>query len=372
MTRRSSVAAFVAVCVICILVPVLYVLRQRSRSRSAHQGPAITLNAPVERGTPPAARGRSKGAARPSPPPGPARGAPSEAVDPLRFLYRNTALGPEYGALVSVTAKGRTEYHPSLPCERVHYAAGTGVCLMADRGFLTTYWALIFDDAFDVRHRIPLAGGGSRTRVAPNGKRAAVTVFVSGHSYTDSKFSTQTTIIDTTAGTTIGDVEQFEVLRDGAVWKEVDFNFWGVTFAKDSNLFYATLLTGGKTYLVRGDVDRRRFVVVREGVECPSLSPDGSTIAFKKVVAAPYRHWILAVLDLATMQETVLTETRSVNDQVDWLDDDQIVYGLPESETASSAVVNTWLIRRSGQEAPRLFVPNAASLAVVRDQRPER
>ena len=40
--------------------------------------------------------------------------------------------------------------------------------------------------------------------------------------------------------------------------RRADFNFWGVTFARDGNRFYATLGTGGKTYLVEGDVAARQ------------------------------------------------------------------------------------------------------------------
>ena len=36
----------------------------------------------------------------------------------------------------------------------------------------------------------------------------------------------------------------------------VDVNFWGVTFARDSDRFYATMATGGKTYLIEGSVSR--------------------------------------------------------------------------------------------------------------------
>ena len=40
--------------------------------------------------------------------------------------------------------------------------------------------------------------------------------------------------------------------------ESVDRNYWGVTFAADSNTFYATLLTNGHTYLIKGDLARRR------------------------------------------------------------------------------------------------------------------
>ncbi|GGO28545.1 TolB-like translocation protein [Microbispora bryophytorum] len=56
-------------------------------------------------------------------------------------------------------------------------------------------------------------------------------------------------------------------------------------------------------------------------MECPSLSPDGTRIAFKKRAAglpedAP---WRLYVLDLRTMRETPVAERRGVDDQAVWL-----------------------------------------------------
>ena len=84
-----------------------------------------------------------------------------------------------------------------------------------------------------------------------------------------------------------------------------DFNFWGVTFsAEDSNRFYATVRSAGKTYLLEGDVGERTMTVLRENVECPSLSPDGTRIAFKKLTDGLIGQWRLHVLDLATMEQT--------------------------------------------------------------------
>ena len=73
-------------------------------------------------------------------------------------------------------------------------------------------------------------------------------------------------------------------MRDGKVLQSADFNFWGVTFRRDSNAFFATLRTGTATYLVAGDIAAKRMTVVYEGVECPSLSPDETRIAFKKLI----------------------------------------------------------------------------------------
>ena len=116
----------------------------------------------------------------------------------------------------------------------------------------------------------------------------------------------------------------------------MDFNFWGVTFAQDSNRFYATLASSGVKYLVEGDIDARSARVVATDVECPSLSPDNTRVAYKKAYTdARGLGWHLEVLDLATMAVTPLaTETRSVDDQVEWLDDGHVMYHLPSSRGA--------------------------------------
>ena len=65
--------------------------------------------------------------------------------------------------------------------------------------------------------------------------------------------------------------------------------------------------------------------VLRDGVECPSLSPDGKRIVFKSRIGSKTR-WRLKVLDLATLTDHPVAETRSIDDQAEWLDDDTLVY----------------------------------------------
>jgi Tol biopolymer transport system component len=162
----------------------------------------------------------------------------------------------------------------------------------------------------------------------------------------------------------IGDLEQYAVWRDSRRIHSVDFNFWGLTFERDGNRFYATLDTRGVQYLVHGDIDRREVRIVRPDVECPSLSPDNTTLVFKRLIGARSRGWWqLARLDLATNAETVLTnETRSVDDQVEWLDDGAVMYHL----TGSGSAADLWVLSVDGVSPPRRLLANAYSPSVVR------
>jgi hypothetical protein len=282
-------------------------------------------------------------------------------------LFRGTALDSTYGGVM--LAPLDDPEHPlgftGLQCERVYFAAGRGLCLAIDRGIVTRARALSFDDHFHVLHDIPLNGIPSRARLSPSGHLGATTTFVSGHSYAANSFSTETTLLDVPNGVPLGTLEEFEVWRDGSRIQSPDFNFWGVTFAGDDERFYATLATGGKTYLVQGSIAGRSVWVLHEGVECPSLSPDESRVAFKRRVnrGGPI-HWQPYVLDLSTLQETALAEDRTIDDQIEWLDDGRILYALPVS--SPSAVTHVWTLPADGSGRPERFLENAASPAVVR------
>ena len=280
-------------------------------------------------------------------------------------LFRSTVPDSTFGKVAFVPGD-----HPggpwavtSMSCDRVYFQRGRGVCELIDTSLVPPYAMFVFDERFRPAARRPLTGVPNRARISPDGRRAAITVFESGHSYAEGGFSTRTTIVDTTTGDIIGDLEKFNVTRDDRPFKAVDFNFWGVTFADDGNRFYATLRTAGVNYLIEGDVDRQAARVIHIGVECPSLSPDGRRLAFKKrTVGSLTVFWKVAVLDLGTMAETVLDwETRSVDDQVDWLDDQHVIYHLPKSGGA-----DIWALRTDRAEEPRLLIEGGYSPAVVR------
>ena len=146
-------------------------------------------------------------------------------------------------------------------------------------------------------------------------------------------------------------------------FKAIDFNFWGLTFARDGDQFYATLRTGGRRYLVRGSIDAKQAEVIHTDVECPSLSPDGTRIVYKKPFKGVLEMgWRLHVLDLATGEEHALNQvTRSVDDQVDWFDADHIVY-----HDSAPDGTGIWILSTDGVQPPHLLLPNAYSPAVQR------
>ncbi|MFB7505471.1 TolB family protein [Streptomyces broussonetiae] len=251
-----------------------------------------------------------------------------------RMIFRNMAWGPHRDELTSVPADdpGGARVASGVKCLRFYAASGVGVCLQAVHGPVSdTYRALVLDARLRTLHRYDVPGIPSRARVSPTGHYAAWTAFVGGDSYAGTHFSTRAAIVDTRTGELIPSLESFRIVKDGHPYRVPDANFWGVTFAADDRTFYATLATGGSTYLVRGDLRSRTVTTLHADVECPSLSPDGTRIAYKKRVEGLPKDapWHLYVLDLRTMKETPLAERRSVDDQVVWRDARTIVYALP-------------------------------------------
>jgi hypothetical protein len=289
-------------------------------------------------------------------------------------VFRDTTTGATFGqaSVVALAAPEGTRTPAGTSCERVSFApflgsASRGICLNAAQRFFnmfTGYSAIFLDGSLKDRGiTMKLEGKPSRTRVSPDGKVGAFTVFVFGDGYASADFSTRTVLLDMATGAKIADLEEFTTFRSGTPFSARDFNFWGVTFARDADTFYASLRTAGRTYLVQGSIGKRTFTVLRENVECPSLSPDGRRIVFKKFVGPDPGAWRIAILDLATMQERLVGgETRYVDDQAEWLDADRILYAVPRRTTASSAV---WVVPVDGDTPAKIFIPLAESPTVV-------
>ncbi|MEO8256997.1 MAG: hypothetical protein ABI868_06580 [Acidobacteriota bacterium] len=290
-----------------------------------------------------------------------AQGAP-------HLLFRNTDLGEAHGRvlLTAFAQPGLIRLPTPITCERIAFTAGRGVCLAAERGtsrLNTSYYARTLDAGFTATHSLPLPGIPSRVRLSPSGRLAGITVFVSGDSYASNSFSTRAMILDVTTGEQTGELEEFTVLRDGAAFKAADFNFWGMTFADDQRL-YATLQTNGRRYLIEADLPGRTARIVADDVECPALSPDGRRIAFKKrETVGGNLVFRVSVLDLASRVVTELAETRSADDQPEWLDDERVAYALASSTRPGSTDI--WVVAADGSGAASRLIEGGWSPAVV-------
>jgi hypothetical protein len=261
---------------------------------------------------------------------------------------------------VSRTDPGGSREVTEQRCDRAYEAAGTISCLRPVGALKASELAVLDSDLEELR-TVPLTGFPNRTRVSASGRMVAWTLFVDGHSYAANGFSTSTGILDTKTGALVQSLEEFTV--EGLPQRPVDSNFWGVTFTADDNRFYATMSTGPHRYLVEGDFAARRLKPTDlDNVECPSLSPDGTRIAYKKAVDGdPQKGWRVSVLDLATHHITQLAEARTVDDQPAWVDDRTVAYGIQRDDGLN----DVWSVPADGTGTPAVLVPEASSPAPV-------
>ncbi len=281
-------------------------------------------------------------------------------------MFRNSAIGAEYGfvSVVPLSDPGGPRGFTTLACDRVFATVTQTLCLSSERGIATTYSAKVVTDATGATRAIPLTGSPSRARLSDDGTLSATTSFVAGDSYAATNFSTRTVVTHLTSGSS-QDLEDFRLIDQDTQIAPSDRNFWGVTFAGDDDHFYVTVAFAGTTHLARGSLLQRTVETVRSDAECPSLSPDGTRVAYKKRGDRARGDWRLTVLDLATGRETQLSEARSVDDQVEWLDNSRLLYGVP-AEGTEAGESNVWVVNADGTGAPSILVPKAWSPAVVR------
>jgi WD40-like Beta Propeller Repeat len=244
------------------------------------------------------------------------------------------------GRVYVVSPAGRADRAGALACKQLHAApGGTGLCLgLAENGL--DYDAILFDGDYRETRRFPIAGVPDRARVSPDGRYAAYTTFddksAQGYFASASEFTTFTRILDTRTGKVVLRLEDLTVIHEGRPLPDTsDENFWGVTFTGDGR-YYATGALLGEHYLLEGRIGSRQARTIRAHVECPSLSPDGSRIAYKRRIGNSNR-WRLHVLDLASGEDVALAERRSIDDQPEWLDDERIAYSDDRSVFAVPA-----------------------------------
>ncbi|KOV85397.1 hypothetical protein ADL03_11195 [Nocardia sp. NRRL S-836] len=258
---------------------------------------------------------------------------------------------------VALADPGGRRTPTTLHCQRVYVAAGTTVCLRL-AGIGPSYEAAVLDANDKVLRTVALPGTPSRARVSQSGKVVSWTTFVTGDSYSvPGGFSTRTGVLDLNTGTLIESLEAFRSTVGGEVVAAADINYWGVTVAKDDRTFYATMATAGRTWLMKGDLVARTMVDVRQTAECPSLSPDGTKVAYKKRTSRT-GPWRLAVTNLGTGAETVIEGTTGIDDQAAWLDDDTLVYAATNGDEKRSSI---YRVPADGSAAPRVLIASAAS-----------
>ncbi|WP_214409879.1 hypothetical protein [Sphaerisporangium fuscum] len=245
-----------------------------------------------------------------------------------------------------------------VSCRRFYAAERTAVCLRVVPGVVTKSDAIILDGDLREVRRVALPGVPSRARVSADGRMVSWTVFTTGDSYLSVGFATRTGILDTRTGKVVNSLETFTLYKDGEPERAVDLNYWGVTFTSDDNTFYATASTAGRVYLVKGDFAAGRMNVVREGPECPSLSPDGTRLAYKKRTGDQSSPWRLHVLDLRSGRETALAETANVDDQAAWYDDHTVMYARLRADTT-----DVWKVPADGSGTPATLAKDAFSPA---------
>jgi hypothetical protein len=277
------------------------------------------------------------------------------------------ASGPRDGVRIDVLTLDSSTHLPTsrraspIRCERVYYAGGRIACARLEND--SSHWHInlyFYSQDFKEVFKTEVPGATiSRVRVSADGRFGAMTNFVVGHSYNDEfgGFSTATHIVDVDNQKLLTSLETWPLLHNGERVFAIDLNLWGVTFVPDdSDRFYATARYNRKNYLVEGRISTKQMTVIYDNVECPSISPDGSRIAFKHAV--PGFGWVPAILDLKTQQRTTLDEATSLDDQIAWLDNTQIAYELRSG--TSSAV----MVRDARHNTPsRLWVSNASSPA---------
>lgn len=281
------------------------------------------------------------------------------------IVYRSTSIDDSYGSVrMAALTDLATSVGTGLQCERIDAVSTGGVCLDVDRGAVASARVLLLDGDLQVRHRLRTPGIPSRARMSPSGEWAATTTFVSGHSYADGNLSTATEIYDVDTGESLGNVERWEFIYRGEPFRARDINVWGVSFLPGSaGDFVVTVQSGGRVHLAEGNLHQRRIVMGETVAECPSVSPSGQLIAFKRAVGSG--QWEIWARSLSDGREWRLNESRNVDDQLAWLDEETVLYGLSRDGVATTDV---WSVPADGEGTPEILVEGGWSPAVVRVQ----
>lgn len=289
------------------------------------------------------------------------RMAQRHPLPPPFVAFRALAPRDAYGRVAVMPLRpGAMPQVSPLTCTRLHYAGGRGLCAAQEMaGSELINVVDLFDRTLRRGRRIVLDGIPTRLRVAPNGRVGAITTYAEEEHPDGERLATRTRLIDMRTGRHIADLRDFRVENFNLPPIVGATDIAGVAFERDADRFFATLLTATERYLMAGSVRERRLTTLRTGVANEALSPDGRRLAVKRLV--PERgFWQLAVIDLGTWAEQDLRQgARSVDDQVEWLDDAHVLYHEVDGDSTS-----LWMLPADGMQGPRVLVKDAYSGAV--------
>ena len=284
-------------------------------------------------------------------------------ADPPFVIFRTLAPSDAYGRVALIGLQPAAERRVTrLSCLRLHYAGGSGLCarqeIAADAVLNVVY---VFDETLEPRRRIVLEGVPTRLRVAPDGRVGAITTYAEEESPQGERLTTRTRIIEMRSGRQVADLREFRVDNPDFATIRGPIDVASVAFERDGDRFFASLWTDTERYLVAGSIVERRLTTIRAGMTSEALSPDGRQLVVKRLI--PERgFWQLGVIDLSTWAERDLRQgPRSVDDQVEWLDNQRVLYHDVDGESTS-----LWVLAADGIGGPRVLIKDAYSGAVQR------
>ena len=246
-----------------------------------------------------------------------------------------------------------------MSCERVYAVASAGICIARKQSLTASYEARILGPDLRVRHTVKLAGVPSRARVSPTAAMARRPRSSAGTRTPEpGQFSTETALYDMRRGRRIADVERFAVhgrrpphrrRRREPVGRHVRRARLGP--------------------LLRDACDPRRHAPRRgQRARAPGAC-DPRQRRVPVAVAGRHAHRLqearrqgpgglaLPRARPRTGRETPLAEERPIDDQLEWLDDDNLLY---------RAAGTSWTVRADGSGTAREYLAAADSPAVVR------
>src|SRR5262245_50301075 len=274
-------------------------------------------------------------------------------IQPPFVMFRTLAPKGAFGRVAMARpAQPAARHLTPLSCARVQWAAGVGLCVVEEAEGKTVHQLLyVFDRRFVLRTRIALAGIPIRARVSPDGRFASVTVYGEEESPNGERLASESMLIDARTGRVLGDLREFAVDNPHNLPIEQPVDISSVAFTADGDRFFATFATPSARYLASGAVSTRRLELVGAGLANEAVSPDGTRLIAKKQTGSR-GHWQLVVLDLTTKGEIDLNQgPRSIDDQVEWLDDAHVIY-----HDVTDEGTGIWVLPTDGVGGPSLLI----------------